>query len=150
MNASSQGAAETIRCLAQVAEIFKDIALWLRQIEGVTNVMQPCSLSVLGRREDGVIEYGTGSGVGIEWYTDAEFSNGRALSFGLELSWDGGEWLVEPGIRITHREGQDDLIDLADRYAVDDVDMCASLLGAARQLAGMRDEALQQFRSWSE
>ena len=113
-------------------------------------LFRSCSLSVLGRREDGVIEYGTGSGVGIEWYTDAEFSNGRALSFGLELSWDGGEWLVEPGIRITHREGQDDLIDLADRYAVDDVDMCASLLGAARQLAGMRDEALQQFRSWSE
>lgn len=150
MSVSSQGAAETFRCLAQVGEIFKDLALWLRQIEGVTGVMQPCSLTTLGRREDGVIEYGTGRGVGIEWYADAEFSNGRALSFGLEMSWDGGEWLVVPGIRITHREGQTDLIDVADRYAVDDADMCASLLGAARQLAGLRDEALQRFWSWSE
>lgn len=73
--------------------IFKDVALWLRQIEGVTGVMQPCSLTTLGRRDDGVIEYGTGSGVGIEWYADAEFSNGE--------SW-GGQWLADiqrfPGV----------------------------------------------------
>jgi len=111
--------------------------------------MQPCSMTTLRRREDEVIEYGIGDGVGIDWYADVEFTNGRALSFGLELSWDGGEWRVVPGIRITHRAGQDDLFDLADRYAVDDVDMCNSLLGAARELASLRDEALELFRSWS-
>lgn len=148
MSDSSHGAAGTVHCLAQVSEIFSDLASWLRQIEEVTRVMQACSMTTLSRREDGVIEYGTGDGVGVDWYADGEFSNGRALSFGLELSWDGNEWLVEPGIRLTHRGGQDDLIDLADRYAVDDADMCDSLLGAARELAGLWDEALEVFRSW--
>ena len=149
MNASSLGAVETLRCLARVAEIFKDLARWLRQIGGVECVTQPCSLTTLERHEGDVVKYGRGNGVGIEWFADAEFCNGAALSFGLEVSWDSGEWLVVPGIRIIHREGEDDLVDVAQRHAVDDADMCVSLLAAARQLSSLRDEALRQFSSRS-
>lgn len=133
------GALETIGCLAEVTSVFGSLASWLRSEADVVSVADPVWVSGGHDAEVGPLR--------VEWYADAEFNDGRAVSFGLELRRHEGEWVVEPGVRITDRQGQDDLVDLPVRYAVDDDELCAELRGAARHVNDVREVALSRFRS---
>lgn len=146
MSLVGRGSVATILCLVEVAEVFRELADWLRHLDGVSRVMQPSRMTSIRRLDSGSVEYGKGDGVGIDWYADAEFFDGRAISFGLELSWDAGEWVIEPAIRVNNQNGQDDLIEIAERFATEDSEMFRELVGAARLLASYRDEALRLFR----
>src|SRR5687767_3180441 len=72
--------------------------------------------------------------VTIEWYASAEFSDGRALDFGFELSWQEGEWLIESRVTQNHAQGQDEVLGFPTRNAVGTADLIAELRSQLRLL----------------
>lgn len=134
-----------IVCFARVSAVFADLASWLRSQDDISCVTNPVWFTS-GDRES--IDRPTGQ-IRVQWFADAELVSGRAISFGIELVWVGGEWLIEPGLRVNDDQGQDDLLDLATRFAVDDSEMCDELVGAAQAVADVREKALAAARAWS-
>ncbi len=71
----------------------------------------------------------------IECYVDAQLRSGNTVGLWLEFRWDSGSWAVESSIRHNTDSGEDELVGLPTRYAVDDDELVAELDGAARALA---------------
>lgn len=128
---------ETLIGLAAASERFRAIAEHLRQQPGITSVHSTCWLATGS----------SGGAVSAEWYTDGEFDNGRAIDFGLELAWAAGEWTLAPAIRVTHGEGQDDLIDLPTSKVFDD-DVLRELSVVCELLVTAQEQAVEAFREW--
>lgn len=70
----------------------------------------------------------------VECYVDAQLDSGNSVGIWLEFRWDGGSWVVESSIRHNTDEGENELIGLPTRYAVDDDELEAELNGATRAL----------------
>jgi hypothetical protein len=76
----------------------------------------------------------------VECYVDAELASGHGLGCWLEFRSADGSWIIESSIRHNTREGEDELVGLATRYAVDDDELAAELDGAS---AALVDAALR-------
>ena len=59
------------------------------------------------------------SGDRVECYVDAELTSGNTVGFWLEFGNSTGYWIIESSIRINRDEGEDELVSLANRYAVE-------------------------------
>lgn len=136
-----------VRTLVSISEAFQRTAHELRARPDVSEVSQPCWMSRERRLDDSRVAVGEGEGFSIEWYADAEFRDGRALSFGLQLSWHDGEWAVAGGIRVNDGEGQRSMFDLPTRHPSDVAELVADVSHHVRQLTDSRDSAVRQFLS---
>lgn len=124
----TNNAAQILGALGEVSSGFRELASNLRNREFVISVVHPVRISSVPRR--------------IEWFTDAELIDGRAVSFALDVRLDGDEWIVDSAIRVVDGMGEDDLLELATRYALGDTEFLSVLNSAAMYLFGLRDQAL--------
>ena len=137
----TEGALIVIRALAIVSEMFDSLSRALRSEPHVTEVLQRCWISRQGTGFAGSVLLGQGDGAGVDWYADAELVDGRAISFSLEAGWRDAEWVVHPNVCVTSVHGQDRIIELADRFAVEDAEFARELVGAAEAVINARDDA---------
>lgn len=114
-------AATLLMLLSKVATTLREFSQQLRLNPAVTRVDRRCEI------EDG-------ERPSIEWYVDAEISNGEALSFRLLLYWHREEWIIESEVRRVHKAGSEVEFELPTRYALDD-DLQEELNSATSQLA---------------
>jgi hypothetical protein len=70
----------------------------------------------------------------VEGYVDVELVSGQAVGFWLEFRQREGAWLIESSVRISGDDGEDELLGLLDRHAVDDEELVAELRGATSAL----------------
>lgn len=145
-NHNPAGAQVVITALVDVAEVFAELATWLRNTPGFSEVTQPCWMSRQQRRDEHTFDVGKGEGLEIEWYADAEHECGAGLSFGLSLVLDGEEWTIGSSVRVVDRRGEDTLVELPTRHAVDDDDFVQELMSAASMLGAARDRAASEFK----
>lgn len=125
----SSSAAVVVAALADLHARLTDIAAALR----VTPAVRAVSTAVMPRRYE--------SEDRVECYVDALLHNGNTVGLWLEFRWDSGSWIVESSIRHNTDTGEDELVGLPARFAVDDDELVAELDGAARALA----EAVEQL-----
>jgi hypothetical protein len=134
-----------VRAFVDASETFIEIARRLRALPDVVSVAHPCTM----RREiplgDGRIAVGDGLGFRVEWYADAEFADGRALSFCEELSWHDGEWTVAAAITTVTGNDQEQLLELPESYATQTDDLARQLGVQARLLLDSVDAAVRKF-----
>ncbi|MGQ0743358.1 MAG: hypothetical protein ACT4OS_03270 [Acidimicrobiales bacterium] len=122
-------AALVVAALASLHSRLTDIATSLRQ----SPVVDTVSTALMPRRYE--------SEDRVECYVDVMLSNGNTVGLWLEFRWDRESWLVESSIRHNTDVGEDELVGLPPRYAVDDNQLIAELDGAARALT----EAAEQL-----
>jgi hypothetical protein len=134
-----------IRSLAAVSEAFLDLAASLRALEGVQKVSSPCWVRAEDRLGEDHFRVGSGDGFRIEWYAEAEFRDGRVLSFSQEVSWHDGEWVVDASARSNGADGEDVLVELPQRFAITAEDAVAEMEGQSQMLVDRRDEAIGLF-----
>lgn len=136
---------DVMRSLADVSEAFIEIAATLRSIPGAPSVGHQCSM----RRETRVGEdhfiLGRGHGFRVEWHAEAQFPNGRALTFVEEVSWHESEWTVEGSVKVSDGDWEESLVELPIRPAVDPEDVVVQLVGQARLLLDSRERAIRRF-----
>jgi hypothetical protein len=134
-----------VRSLAAVSEVFLGLAASLRSLEDVQKVSSLCWMRAEERLGEDHFRLGSGDGFRIEWYAEAEFVDGRVLSFSQEVAWHDGEWVVDASVRSSGADGEDVLLDLPRRFAVTAEDAVAELEGQSRLLVDRRDEAVRLF-----
>ena len=79
------------------------------------------------------------TGTVIECYVDAELNSGNALGWWLEFKWSDGLWEIESSVRHNTAAGEDVLVELPNRFAVDDDELAAELRGAGQMLVATVD-----------
>lgn len=119
MTASAQS---IVAVLALVNQRLMDLAIQLRGHQMVRSV----SVAVTPRRYP--------AGDRVECYVDAELANGRAVGCWLEARIDDGSWIIDSSIRCNSEEGENELLGLPSRFAVDDDELVAELDGASSAL----------------
>jgi hypothetical protein len=134
-----------LRSLAEVAEIFLRLAATLRSVPGVRSVTQPIWMRAEDRLGEDQFRVGSGPGFRIEWYAEAEFVGGRAISFGQELSWHDGEWTIDASVRANDPQGEHPVLDFPRRTAVTPDELVIELRGQARLLLERQAEGMQFF-----
>lgn len=70
----------------------------------------------------------------VESYVVVELVSGHAIGFWLEFRQREGAWVFESSVRISGDDGEDELVGLLDRHAVDDEALVAELRGATSAL----------------
>lgn len=79
------------------------------------------------------------TGTVIECYVDAELISGNAVSWWLEFKWSEGAWEIESSVRHNTAAGEDAIVDLPNRFAVDDDELAAELCEAGQMLLATVD-----------
>lgn len=102
--------------IAEADRLFADLAVRLRQRSDVRDVHRTLRVA---------------PGPVIDFGTDAELSNGEALSWALWATFSDGEWTLESSVRRNHSHGQDVVRMLPTRYALDAEELAVELVGAA-------------------
>lgn len=118
----SAGARLLLSVLADLNGRLGDLAAELRQHPAVRSA----TASVTTRT------YATGDRV--ECYVDADLASDRTVGCWLEFRFDEGSWIVESSIRLNGDQGEDELVGLGTRYAVDDDELVGEVRGAATAL----------------
>ncbi|MFE0459420.1 hypothetical protein ACFW1A_09190 [Kitasatospora sp. NPDC058965] len=135
-----------VGAMARVGGIFTRIAADLRKLPGVREVSHPCWMAELnGVHAEDSFDGGHGDGFQIEWYAEAEFSDGRAISFNQILTWCDGEWTVQAAIHSQDYDGQHELLVLPDRCAIGPEDLADELTSQSRLLADSQPEGVRLF-----
>jgi hypothetical protein len=88
---------------------------------------------------------GRGVGFRVEWYAEAEFEDGSAISFGQELSWHDGEWTIDASVRVNDDQGERVLLELPRRYATEPADLVSELRSQTRLLQEQEGEGIRLF-----
>lgn len=114
----SSGTPKMIDVLARINKLLAEFAVKLRGHPAVLSVQQAMHPRVYN------------DGARVECYVDAELRTGNAFGCWLEFKWDDGEWIIESSVRRNTQEGEDELIGLPTRYAIDDDDFASELHGA--------------------
>ena len=70
----------------------------------------------------------------VECYVDAELTSGTAVGWWLEFWFSDGSWRIESSVRYNTENGEEELIGLPTRFAVDDEELIGELDGASRAL----------------
>jgi hypothetical protein len=131
-----------LRTLADVAERLAELAAWLRGTPEVVAVRRSCWMNSEELAEDGVVRVGQGDGYRIEWFVEADLESGAGLSFGLDLAWHGAEWVIEASARSHTASGEDVVLELPARYAIDAEDLRNELTSQVEMMLRRRAEAL--------
>jgi hypothetical protein len=108
-----------LNAVAAADGIFASLGLQLRKRSDVREVLRT---------------FHCGPGPRLDFATDAELAVGEAISWGLEVRFDDAEWVIESSIRRSHAHGQDLILELPTRYAVDFQEFTQELLAAARMV----------------
>jgi len=124
----TETAGQIIGTLGEVSSGFSELASNLRNREFVTAAVHPVRFSAVPLR--------------VEWFADAELVDGRAVSFALDARLEGTEWIVDSAVRVVDGYGENDVLELATRYAVGDTEFLSVLTAAAGYLFELRDQAL--------
>ena len=132
-----------LRTLAEVSEHLAELAAWLRRTPGVVAVRRSCWMNSEEQSEDGAVRVGQGDGYRIEWFVEAELDGGEGLSFGLDLARHGAEWVIEASARSHTVSGEDLLLELPTRYAIDAEGLKSELISQAEMMLRRRAEALR-------
>ncbi len=114
----SAAARLVVSALAELSARFSDLAVELRRDPAVRSASAGIGLRAY---EDGDR---------CECYVDAELASGHAIGFWLEFREERGTWVVESSVRINGDDGEDELVGLPERHAVDDEGLVAELGGA--------------------
>jgi hypothetical protein len=144
---TSPGTVAALSMFVSVERGFRELLAWLRTLPMVTQTSYRCWLIDRSRAAFGDEPSASTDVIGIEWYSDGELEDGRALSLGLSAEWTGSDWLVEPSILVNSGTGQDDLLDLPSTYAVEDIELVKELEQAVAVLKGSRDEIYKRLNS---
>lgn len=118
----SHAAESIIASLALVNRRLADLAVEIRQHAAVRAV----TVATTPRRYD--------TGDRMECYVDAELVDGTAVGCWIEFRYDTGSWVIESSVRRNTEEGEDELVGLPTRFAVDDAELLAELDGASAAL----------------
>ena len=102
---SLSGEVAVVRQLAEVSEAFIGLAATLRSLPAVKTASHPCWMRTEERTGEDQHRVGRGVGFRVEWYAEAEFEDGSAISFGQELSWHDGEWTIDASVRVNDDQG---------------------------------------------
>jgi len=70
----------------------------------------------------------------MECYVDADLASGHSVGAWLEFRHDDGSWVIEASVRHNGDEGENELVALPSRFAVDDAELLAELDGATLAL----------------
>ncbi len=70
----------------------------------------------------------------VECYVDVELASGQGVTWWLEFRFDHGSWIIESSVRHNTGQGEEELIELATRYAVEDEELVKELDGASAAL----------------
>jgi hypothetical protein len=108
--------------LAELKARLADLAMELRRHPPV----HAATTAVTPRAYDG--------GDRVECYVDAELASGNGLGCWLEFWSEAGSWIIASSIRMNHDGGEDELVGLPRRYAIDDEELVAEVRGAASLL----------------
>ena len=137
------GVTSVLRTLTVVAERLTELAAWLRGTPGVVAVRRSCWMNSEEQVEDGAVRVGHGDGYRIEWFVEADLDSGEGLSFGLDVAWHGAEWVIEASARSQTVRGEELLLELPTRYAIDAEDLKSELISQVEMMLRRRAEALQ-------
>lgn len=110
-----------IALLGDVSSKMRTLADSLRSRGQVTRVDRTCD----PRNGD--------AGPSVEWFVDAELSNGEALSWHLLVYWSENGWIIESEVRRVHAAGSDLEIQLETQRAGHE-ELSDALLAAADEL----------------
>jgi hypothetical protein len=108
-----------LNAVAAADGIFAALGLRLRQRSDVREVLRT---------------FHCGPGPRLDFATDAELTVGEAISWGVEVHFEDAEWVIESSIRRSHAHGQDLILELPTRYAIDFLEFTQELLSAARMV----------------
>jgi hypothetical protein len=131
-----------LRTLAEVTERLAELAAWLRGTPGVVAVRRSCWMNSEELAEDGVVRVSQGDGYRIEWFVEADLDSGEGLSFGLDLAWHGAEWVIEASARFHTMSGEELVLGLPARYAIESDDLRSELTSQVEMMLRRRAEAL--------
>ncbi|HEU5002705.1 MAG TPA: hypothetical protein VFW71_08000 [Actinomycetota bacterium] len=120
----SVAAERVISLLAELTRLLSDFAAELGRESSVRSSTAAVTPRTYGTRDR------------VECYVDAELASGHAVGCWLEFRFEDGSWIVESSIRVNGDEGEDELLGLPTRYAVDDEELVAEVRGAAVALIG--------------
>jgi hypothetical protein len=134
-----------LHSVAEVSEAFLKLATRLQARADVRRAKDTIWIRLEERVEEDHFRIGQGEGFRVEWYTEGEFSNGRDLSFGQELSWHDGAWFVEASVRNIYAAGEDLLIEFPRRCAVEAEDLVGELRSQTRLLLDHEEESIRLF-----
>lgn len=70
----------------------------------------------------------------VECYVDVALRNGNGVGMWFEFRWEDGSWIIESSIRHNTDLGEDEILGLPTRYAVEDAELAEELDGASRAL----------------
>lgn len=70
----------------------------------------------------------------MEFYLDAELVNANSIACWLEFREETGSWIVESSVRRNTADGEDEVVGLPSRFAVDDDELVAEIDGASAAL----------------
>lgn len=134
-----------LRALAEVSEAFLQLAIELRKVEGAVAVVHPCTIRPEHLVDNGHFEVGHGNGLRVEWYTDAEFNDDRAISFRQDLSWHSGRWRVEASVQAVDPAGEHTVKELPPQEVAATQPAIDTLRSTLRELLSGREELLRRF-----
>ena len=66
--------------------------------------------------------------------------SGSAVGWWLEFRWEEGAWVIESSVRHNTTKGEDELLSLPTRHAVDDAELVKELGGATAMLLATADQ----------
>jgi hypothetical protein len=112
------------------------LALVQERLKSLASVLQRDSCVVSVKTAVGPRRYTDGDR--IECYLDAELSSGNCLGWWLEFRWNEGSWLIESSVQLNTSAGQDEILGLPARFAVDDEELVTELDQASVALVETR------------
>jgi hypothetical protein len=121
-------ALEAVSSLALINQRLVELAMNLRRQSPVRSVVT----AVTPRRYP--------SGDRVECYADVELQSGRSVGFWLEFRHSEGSWIVESSVRRSGEDGEDELISLPTRFAVEDDELVEELDGASAALVAAAEQ----------
>jgi len=118
----TSAAASIVGALALIDQQFSELASTLGRLPGVSST----TMAISPKR------YADGDRV--ECYVDAELQSGNGVGWWLEFRFVDGSWIIESSVKHNTEEGENEILGLPTRYAVDDDDLIDELSGASAGL----------------
>jgi hypothetical protein len=141
----SDEAVDVVRALTNVYGACTTIEQSMRSRDDVKHAYSYCSMEPRQQKSSSGVAFRTGNGFGIYWWAEAEFRDGRALSFNMTLSWEAGRWIIDGVIDEVAEPRGPLLVELPERCAYDAGELVAELTAECNDLLAAQDRALQLF-----
>lgn len=127
---SDQAVLDVLEAIAETERVLGDLARRLRERADVSEVVRGLNF---------------GKGPSVDLSTTAELINGEAVSWGIELGFKDGEWVIESSVRRNHGRGQDAIRNLPTRHAITMGELVQELLGSVHMLVAVWSDSDPMF-----